>query len=351
MIQKNANAVIQAIIAAILFGASPPLVKLLLGEIEPIMLAGFLYLGSGIGLIMYRSFKRIMGHESIEAGIRREDVPWLAGSILAGGIAAPIVLMFSLRNTPAATASLLLNFEGVATTLIAFLVFKEAIGRRVGFAVSFITLACIILSWNAGGEWGFSLGALGVLLACVLWGMDNNFTRNISAKDPLAIVTIKGLAAGTFSLTLALFANNSFPNLKIILGAIVLGCFSYGLSIVFFILAMRNLGAARASAFFGTAPFVGAVLSFIFLNEHPALQFYLSFPIMALGAYLLLKEEHDHEHLHEVVEHEHRHCHNDGHHTHYHPGQSNVEHSHWHVHEAIRHTHPHTPDLQHRHEH
>ncbi|HEX3045653.1 MAG TPA: DMT family transporter [Bacillota bacterium] len=202
----------QAILAAALFGASAPLAKLLLGSIAPVPLAAFLYLGSGLGLLILSLFQKMNSqNQTKEAGITKTDLPWLAGTILAGGVAAPIVLMSSLRYTPAATASLLLNFEGVATTLIAALFFREAIGRRVWLAVICITAAGILLTGNFRGEWGFSLGAFGVIGACIFWGMDNNFTRNISDKNPVNIAMIKGLGAGSVSLIIALTLGNPLP--------------------------------------------------------------------------------------------------------------------------------------------
>jgi drug/metabolite transporter (DMT)-like permease len=346
---------IQALLAAVLFGASPPVAKLLLGMIEPIPLAGLLYLGSGVGLLLFRGIQHIVGQSArVEAGITKADIPWLTGAILAGGVAAPIMLMFSLRTTPAATASLLLNFEGVATALIAALVFKEAIGGRIWWAVACITVASVLLSLDLSGEWGISLGAPGVLCTCALWGLDNNFTRNISAKDPLSIVTIKGLGAGGFSLILALILQTSFPKPLAALGALLLGNLSYGISIALFILAMRDLGAARTSAFFGTAPFVGALISFLLFQEFPNVLFLISLPIMIVGAVLLLGEEHAHKHVHAVIEHDHRHRHDDGHHAHGHAeGEipANGFHSHPHVHEAVEHLHPHKPDIHHRHDH
>jgi drug/metabolite transporter (DMT)-like permease len=346
---------IQALLAAVLFGASAPVAKLLLGMIEPIPLAGFLYLGSGIGLLLFKGIQHLGSRSvKVEAGISKTDIPWLTGAVLAGGVAAPIVLMFSLRTTPAATASLLLNFEGVATALIAALVFKEAIGGRIWWAVACITVASILLSLNLSGEWGISLTALGVLCTCALWGLDNNFTRNISAKDPLSIVIIKGLAAGGFSLILALILQNPLPKPLVALGAMLLGSLSYGISIALFILAMRDLGAARTSALFGTAPFVGALLSFLLFQEAPNMLFVIALPIMIGGALLLLGEEHAHKHVHAVIEHEHRHGHDGSHHAHDHAeGEIPAHgfHSHPHTHESIEHTHPHTPDIHHRHDH
>jgi len=345
----------QALLAAVLFGASAPVAKFLLGRIEPIPLAAFLYLGSGVGLLLFRGVQRLgSGSASVEARINKADIPWLAGAILAGGIAAPIVLMFSLRTTPAATASLLLNFEGVATTLIAALVFKEAIGGRIWWAIVCITAASILLSLDLSREWGIALGAVGVLCACALWGMDNNFTRNVSAKNPLSIVIIKGIGSGGFSLILAIVLQNPFPNFLVALGAMLLGSLSYGMSIALFIFAMRGLGAARASALFGTAPFAGALLSFLLFQEAPNLFMVTSLPIMIMGAVLLLGEKHAHKHVHAVVQHDHRHQHEDGHHTHDHREAeipASGVHCHPHTHEAIEHSHLHAPDIHHRHDH
>jgi len=343
---------IQALAAALLFGASAPVAKLLLSEVEPTALAALLYLGSGAGILIYKLLSGAR-QTGAEAGITRPDLPWLAGAVIAGGIAAPILLLFSLRDTPASTASLLLNFEGVATAVIAGLVFSEAVSRRALIAMGLVTLASILLSWNAEAQWGFSLGALGILGACVLWGVDNNLTRNISAKDPLAIVLIKGFGAGSFSLLLTLLLGNPLPALPVALGALVLGSLSYGLSIVLFIRAMRGLGAARTSALFGTAPLAGVALSFILLHETPSAAFLVALPLMVIAAVLLIDERHQHRHTHADVTHDHRHRHDDGHHNHDHPGMTDrsLTHAHTHHHERIEHEHVHLPDIHHRHTH
>ncbi|WP_420642404.1 DMT family transporter [Candidatus Leptofilum sp.] len=353
MTRQNLAPFLQALAAAALFGMSAPLSKLFLGEVAPVALAAFLYLGSGLGLLLIKVGQRL-GRTAVatETPIGKEDIPWLAGAILAGGIAAPIVLLFSLRETAAATASLLLNFEGVATTLIAALAFREAVTRRAWLAILAITGATILLSYAPGSSWGFSLGAVGILLACVLWGIDNNFTRNISAKDPLTIVIVKGLVAGLFSLLLALLLGNSFPGLGIILGALLLGGLSYGLSITLFIRAMRHLGAARTSALFSTAPVAGVLLSLLLFSETPSFLFLLALPLMIIGAIYLVNEEHSHYHVHEAVFHEHWHDHDDDHHMHTHDGESaNTSHAHPHEHAENSHEHHHLPDITHRHTH
>jgi drug/metabolite transporter (DMT)-like permease len=352
MFKENIYPKLQAALAAILFGASAPIAKLLLGDIEPVLLAALLYLGSGFGLLIFKAQQKFrVKNATKEAGLSSKDLPWLVGAILAGGVVAPIILMISLKNTPAATASLLLNFEGVATSAIAVLVFKESLGKRIWAAIALITIASIILTWDAKGAWGLSVGALGVVIACAFWGMDNNFTRNISAKDPIAIVTIKGIVAGTVSLIIAFLSGSSIPSLKFVLAALILGFFSYGISIIMFIFAMRSLGAARTSAFFGSAPFIGAIISLFLFRELPGMNFILSIPVMVGGAVFILWEDHLHIHKHDGFGHDHRHKHDDNHHIHEHNGDTNIEHTHWHVHEDLKHEHSHTPDIHHRHTH
>jgi drug/metabolite transporter (DMT)-like permease len=355
MLKYKTYPAMQAILAALLFGASAPLSKVLLGNIEPIPLASFLYLGSGIGLLLFQSIRHVAASvKETEAPLSKKDIPWLLGAVLFGGVLAPILLMTSLQSTPASTASLLLNFEGVATTILAFILFKENIGGRIGFAVGFITLSSILLSWDASNQWGISIGAMGILAACICWGIDNNFTRNISSKNPFTIVILKGIGAGLFSLVLSFILKNPIPNFKIILGAMLLGCFSYGFSIVLFVLAMRNMGSARTSAFFGTAPFIGTILAFLLFRSTPNIMFIIALPIMMSGTFLLLKDNHGHKHLHESTQHEHNHTHDDEHHNHPHENvetSSNESHSHVHTHESLEHTHPHMPDTHHRHSH
>lgn len=354
--RKQVIPIFQAIIAALLFGASAPFAKSLLGDIEPVSLAGFLYLGSGLILLIIKVVqKAIIKNIASEARLERADLGWLAGAILAGGIGAPIVQLFGLRSTPGATASLLLNFESVATTLIAALVFKEQVGRRALRAILLITLASILLSVNINQGWGFSIGSLGIIGACILWGIDNNFTRNISAKNPQSIVMFKGLIAGSFSLMLSLILGNKLPQIGIILKSLLLGSLSYGVSITLFIRAMRGLGASRTSALFATSPLAGIVLSFLLLHESPTIMILIAFPLMVLGTLFLVNEEHKHKHLHPAIFHEHSHRHDDEHHAHIHlEDQKNFQgkyHSHEHEHVGTEHEHEHMPDIHHRHLH
>ncbi len=339
--------ILQALTAAIFFGASAPIAKLLLGDdIAPIFVAAFLYLGSGTGISLIKLTQR-MRSKDVEAKIKPADVKWLAGAIISGGIAAPIILMISLQNTPASTASLLLNFEGVGTTLIALLFFKEAISRRAWTAIIVITLASIFLSTDFESGFGLSLGALGIILACVLWGLDNNLTRNISGKDPLVIVAWKGLIAGTFSFFLAFFLGDELPSLTIILYTLLLGFVSYGLSTLLFIHSMRGLGAARTSALYGTAPLAGVLLSIVIFQEFPSFLFIIAAILMIGGALLLINEQHEHSHAHTVLFHDHSHKHDESHKH----AKGDEVHSHEHEHAAEEHEHDHMPDIHHRHGH
>jgi drug/metabolite transporter (DMT)-like permease len=345
---SNLPFILQALLAAIFFGASAPIAKLLLDDnIAPIFLAAFLYLGSGTGIALVKLTQRMRSKDA-EAGIKPPDIKWLAGAIISGGILAPIVLMVSLQNTPASTASLLLNFEGVGTTLIALLFFKEAIGRRAWTAIIVITLASIFLSTNFESGFGLSLGALGIILACILWGVDNNFTRNISGKDPLAIVAWKGLVAGTFSFFLAMSLGNPLPSFIAILYTLALGFVSYGLSTMLFIRSMRGLGAARTSALYGTAPLAGVLLSIVIFGEFPSFLFIIAAILMIGGALLLINEQHEHPHVHTVLFHEHSHRHDELSHGH---DKVDGVHSHEHEHPAEEHQHDHMPDIHHRHGH
>lgn len=343
--KTNLTFILQALLAALFFGASAPISKLLLGDVPPVLMAAFLYLGSGTGISLIKLFQRATRNQK-EAGIRRPDVGWLAGAIVSGGILAPIILMISLKNTAASTASLLLNFEGVGTTLIALLFFRESISRRALSAILIITLASIFLSTDFSSGFGLSLGALGVILACVLWGVDNNFTRNISAKDPLTIVAWKGLVAGSFSLLLGLGLGQQLPEFRLILRILLLGFVSYGLSTMLFIYSMRGLGAARTSALYGTAPLAGVLLSIVIFRDPVTVLFVLAALLMMVGAYWLANEEHAHFHIHMPVVHEHRHSHDE---FHIHEGHAET-HSHEHEHLSTEHEHGHMPDIHHRHE-
>ena len=265
-----------ALFAALLFGASAPLAKVLLNSLQPVQMAAFLYLGCGFGLVIVKIFNS-QRKLSIEAKLSKSDIKWLSGAVLTGGVLAPIVLMISLKRTPAATSSLLLNFESVGTMLIAFIFFHEHIGKRLFIAISLITIASILLTFSPNSEWGISIGTLGVLLSCLLWGIDNNFTRNISSKDPYITVIVKGLVAGTISLAISFFIGEKIPGLGVVLLALILGGISYGASLFLFILSLRKIGTSRTSALFGLAPFLGVAISLLILHEPLTIKIVLAF--------------------------------------------------------------------------
>ena len=339
-----------ALAAAALFGASTPLAKLLLAGITPALLAGLLYLGSGAGLALVQVVRRY-GGAPVEAPLQVGDLPWLAGAILCGGIAAPLLLLWGLAGASAAGVSLLLNLEGMLTALIAALVFREAIGARIWFAAWLMLAAGLVLGYAPQAEFGLSLRTLAVVAACALWALDNNLTRRIAAADPVNIAMIKGLAAGSVNVVAALALGARFPQALPLAGALVLGWLGYGVSLALYILALRHLGSARAAAHFSTAPFIGAALAIALLGEPLTAGFATAFLLMLAATWLALTERHGHAHAHEPLAHEHLHTH-DAHHQHAHRGDEGPEpHAHPHRHAPLAHSHAHLPDLHHRHPH
>ena len=279
------SAVFMAILAAALYALSSPISKLLLTKVSATTMAGLLYLGAGIGLSVVRLVQKQMKIVNRETSLTREDLPYTIGMVVLD-IAAPICLMFGLTMTTAANASLLNNFEIVATSLIALFIFKEKISKRLWAAITLVTLASIILTVEDSSSFRFSFGSLFVLLACVCWGFENNCTRKISDKDPLQIVVIKGFGSGLGSLLIAFVIGERLPGFRYILCAMLLGFVAYGLSIFFYIYAQRTLGAAKTSTYYAVAPFIGAALSLIIFHEIPAVSFWIALVIMAAGAYL-----------------------------------------------------------------
>jgi drug/metabolite transporter (DMT)-like permease len=352
-IEGPTRGVTVAMLAAVLFGASTPFSKLLLGRIDPLLLAGLLYLGSGIGLTLWIGFQRlVVKSKNQEAQLRLKDLPWLAAAIVAGGVIAPILLMQGLAVTPASSASLLLNLEGVLTALLAWFVFKENFDRRIMLGMAAILIGGVLVSWQSRPELGVPWGALGIVGACLGWAIDNNLTRKVSAADPAQVAALKGLVAGTTNVILAVSIGARLPTAPYFGAAALLGFLSYGVSLTCFVLALRHIGTARTGAYFSTAPFIGALLSLLFLHEQVSFLFWVAGGLMVFGVWLHLTEHHAHLHRHESFTHEHLHRH-DEHHQHAHlaadpPGEP---HSHVHRHEELVHTHPHYPDLHHRHKH
>jgi len=342
--------IIYAALAAALFGASTPFAKVLLGATEPVLLAALLYLGSGVGLTIWLVINRWLRTSSNEANLSRSDLPWLAGAITAGGIVAPVLVLFGLSLTAASTASLLLNLEGVLTTLLAWFVFRENFDRRIALGMLFIAIGGVVLSWAGKPELGLPWGAILIVGACLMWAIDNNLTRKVSATDPMQIAALKGLIAGTVNFTIALMTGARFPAGSAIPAAGIVGFLGYGISLTFFVLALRYIGTARTGAYFSLAPFIGALISILFLGDALTASFIVAAFLMSVGVYLHLTEHHEHKHTHVSLEHDHKHMHDD-HHQHVHaPDQTSTEpHSHPHRHEELTHVHDHFPDIHHQH--
>jgi drug/metabolite transporter (DMT)-like permease len=335
-----------ALTAALLFGAGTPLAKWLLDVVNPWLLAGLLYLGSGLGLTLYRSII-----QSPAVRLPRNEMLWFAGAIVAGGIAAPVLLMVGLTGISASSASLLLNAEGIFTALLAWFVFKENFDRRIALGMGAIVAGAIVLSWPGDARFTGLWPTLAVLGACFAWGIDNNLTRKISLTDATWIASVKGLVSGVVNLILAFSIGASMPILPIWAGAMAVGFLAYGVSLALFVVGLRHLGTARTGAYFSVAPFFGAVLALL-MGESVSIQLVIAGALMALGTWLHLTERHEHQHTHRELTHDHEHVH-DVHHQHDHdsPVSPGTKHRHLHFHKPLTHMHPHFPDAHHRHSH
>jgi drug/metabolite transporter (DMT)-like permease len=336
-----------ALASAALFGASTPFAKMLVGEMAPLVAAGLLYLGSGIGLLAWFFLR---GRRALN--VARSDLPWLAGAIAAGGVAGPALLMYGLTRSDGATASLLLNLEAVFTAGIAWMVLRENVDRRVFLGMVAIVAGGIVLSWAEAPRGGGLAGAVLIAAACLAWGIDNNLTRRVSGGDAVAIAGLKGLVAGSVNLGLGLVQGAALPGAGAVAAAGAVGLFGYGVSLVLFVVALRHLGAARTGAYFSVAPFFGAALALLVLPESAGAAFWIAAALMAAGVWLHLTERHAHEHVHEQMTHAHPHLH-DEHHKHAHGSDWDgaEPHTHEHRHGRLAHSHPHYPDLHHRHDH
>lgn len=340
-----------AIGAAALFGLSTPLAKSLVGSTTPLLLAGLLYVGSGIGLAALLVVRTATSGRRSITWPRGSDVWWLFGAVVTGGVLGPYFLMYGLQATDAASASLILNLEGVLTALLAWFVFRENFDRRVAVGMVLIVAGGAVLSIGPAFRSEGMGGLLAIAGACLAWAIDNNMTRRVSVHDAMFIACVKGLVAGTFSVALALSYGAELPPMSAMLQAGVLGFVGYGLSLTLFVVALRGLGTARTGAYFSLAPFIGAALAVV-LGAPLTVTLVVAALLMGAGVWLHLTEHHEHPHHHISVEHEHPHIH-DEHHLHQHGPEwdGREPHSHPHVHEPLEHTHAHYPDVHHRHEH
>ncbi len=339
-----------AILAAALYAINIPLSRLLLNHAGATITAAFLYLGAGIGLLIYGGIERLASSGKRQERLTRKEFPYTAAMVVLD-IIAPILLMSGITKTNSANVSLLNNFEIVATSIIALVVFREVISRKLWLAIIMVTAASAILSFEGSGAFALNEGSLLVLGACVCWGFENNCTKMISNKSSTEIVVIKGCFSGMGSFIIALALGERIPEAKWIAAILFLGFVSYGLSIKFYIMAQQHFGAAKTSAYYSIAPFLGVAFSMVILGERPAMQFYIAMAIMAAGTAVMVKDtislQHTHEHEH-IHTHEHRHgdlvhTHEHTHtHTHLHTHSSNSE-IHTHTHNDLSgHEHTHT---------
>ena len=332
--------------AAFLFGAGTPLAKWLLDDVNPWLLAGLLYFGSGTGLALYR---RVIRAPAVN--LLKNDWPWFVGAILAGGIVGPVLLMVGLTTMSASAASLLLNAESVFTALLAWFAFKENFDWRIALGMIAIVAGAVILSWPREVRLTVFWPTLAILGACFAWGIDNNLTRKVSFTDATWIASVKGLVSGVVNLALAFALGATLPAVPLVAGAMLVGLLAYGVSLTLFVVALRHLGAARTGAYFSIAPFFGALLA-VLMGEPVTRQLLMAGALMALGLWLHLTERHEHPHSHEALLHVHEHVHDEHHqHEHDHPAPPGSSHSHQHQHHPMTHKHPHYPDTHHQHTH
>ena len=336
--------------SAALFGVSTPVAKILVGSVSPVMLAGLLYAGSGVGLLLMLVWQGVFKRPAGISVPRGKEWAWLAAAILLGGIFGPLALMYGLTVTAASTASLLLNLEAAFTALIAWVLFREYVDRRIAFGMLAIVAGGVVLAWPAGEATTLASGSIFIVVACACWGLDNNLTRKASTGNAVLVAGLKGIVAGTANLTLALFLGQHLPAIGTLLAAGGVGFLGYGVSLALFVLALRHLGSARAGAYFSVAPFFGTVVALL-LGDALTWQLVAAAMLMVFGVWLHVTERHAHQHAHVRLEHTHAHIH-DEHHQHTHDGLHGPEpHTHFHVHEPLMHTHSHFPDVHHRHPH
>ncbi len=336
-----------------LFGISTPLAKLLVGTVSPVMLAGLLYAGSGVGLMLVLLGRRVAAPAGVPLSLpQRGEWRWLSGAIFFGGVAGPVALMFGLTTTAASTASLLLNLEAVFTALCAWFLFRENFDRHVLLGMGAIVAGGVVLALGPGGPGRAQLGLILITVACACWALDNNLSRKVSASDAVFVAGLKGSIAAATNIAIALLLGDVLPPMRVVGAALIIGFFGYGVSLVLFMLALRHLGTARTGAYFAVAPFFGAALALALQGESVTLQLVLAGALMALGVWLHLSERHVHRHTHEAQEHSHSHTHDDHHrHAHGEAWEGTEPHTHNHVHSQLAHAHPHYPDLHHRHPH
>ncbi len=317
---------------------------------SPVLLAGLLYLGSGVGLQIVIWTKRKSAITELSV-LTQTQLLKLSGAIIFGGILAPLCLAYGVKYGTAVQVSLLLNLETVATTILAALVFREHVSSRVWFGKMLLLFGAILITTQSLEGFALSMPSLSVIAACLFWGIDNNLTRDIEQLSPIVLACVKGFAAGLFNTTLAIVLGSTLGTASQTGGTLVIGAISYGVSLILFIKALRLIGSSRTSTYFASGPFFGMLLAVPLLCEIPSSSQWLAAVIMVVGLLVLYREEHEHGHTHQANSHCHSHSH-DEHHQHAHEGTDTTEpHDHWHTHEPITHSHWHLPDIHHRHSH
>jgi len=350
-LRKIDNGIAAALAAAALFGLSTPIAKTFVGGMSPLLLAGSLYTGSGLGLLAVLSIRAMTTARANITWPRGTEILWLLGAITLGGAVAPYLLMYGLQSVDSASASLALNLESVFTALLAWLAFKENVDRRIVLGMACIVAGGIVLSLGPPPHGGTSVGLAAIAAACMAWAIDNNLTRKVSIHDSMSIACVKGLIAGPLSVAIAVHDGAPIPGLLRLMQVGIVGFIGYGLSLTLFVVALRNLGTARTSAYFSLAPFIGAALA-VALGAPVTGMLFAAALLMGIGVWFHLTEHHEHMHEHDPLTHDHVHVH-DEHHRHQHEqGWDGKEpHSHVHAHEHLSHAHAHYPDVHHRHEH
>jgi len=341
------SGVVRCLLAAVLFGASAPAASGLAGEMNFLVLAGVLYLGAGLAVL-----PAVLKHPPSRAGLKREWQPALI-AVIAGGAVGPALLVAGLARTTAASASILLNLELVATVILAATIFGEHLGRRVVVGAAIVTAAGVALVWEPGAD--LSIGALFIAAACVAWGVDNGVTAKIDQLSPETVVLLKGFVAGTANVALGLTFGATSTSISVanVLFALAIGAAGYGASIVLWVKGARDLGAARAQVIFATAPFIGVSIAWLWLGESVQTVQLVAVGLAAVGVAVTIESAHEHTHQHDPLDHEHEHSHDDQHHEHSHDDEGSVDgrHTHVHQHDAMAHSHAHVSDLHHRHPH
>jgi drug/metabolite transporter (DMT)-like permease len=342
-----AAGVLLAVASALAFGLTTPVIAWTGGDAGPVTAAALLYAGAAAAAVVMRLRARSTGSR-----LSRTDLPRIVGVAIAGAVIAPVCLVWGLTRTGAAAGSLVLNLEAVLTVLLAWLIYREPLGRRVLLAVAIMATAGGLLALDASARSSAGLaGTLAVAAATLAWAIDNTLTRPLAERDPLQVIAAKGAFGAALTGTIAFLRGESFPGTTTLAVLLACGATGYGMSLRLYLAAQRKIGAARTASVFALAPFVGAAIAWTLGDREASVLTAFAAAGFGLGVYLHVSEKHAHAHVHDVCEHQHAHRHDDGHHDHAHDPPMAGEHTHRHSHERIVHSHDHAPDMHHDHRH